>query len=226
MFFDVDGTLVPKTSSSQHLATRLGHLEVLRQAEEDYAEGRWDNHQVSVVDAEGWRGHSPEAVERHLADLPLVTGVLEVVLWCRQHGLAPYLATLAWEPVGLYLCERFGFDGACGPRLGEHNGRYTGEVAAHFDELDKVRFAQRVADDLGLTLGACSAVGDSWSDLPLFAEVGFAVAFNAGPAVQAAAHTAVDGGDLRAVIPPLSEWLRFDEVLASGNDLVPWRLRR
>ncbi len=206
VFFDVDGTLVPGTSSSQHLAGYLGHLDVLRRAEDDYAEGRMDNGAVSSLDARGWRMRPEADVVRFLMDLPLVAGILEVVAWCRRNELAPYLATLAWEPVGRYLCDRFGFDGACGPTLEVQGGRYTGEVRTHFDEFDKRDFALRVADGLGLSYSACSAVGDSRSDLPLFAEVGFPVAFNASPAVQAVAAASVDGPDLRAVLAPLAGW--------------------
>lgn len=207
VFFDVDGTLVPQTSSSQHLAAHLGHVDVLRRAEHDYAEGRMDNREVSVLDAAGWRGQAETDVGRFLLDLPLVAGISEVVAWCREHGLAPYLATLAWEPVGLHLCDKFGFDGVCGPTLGQHDGTYTGQVGSHFDEFDKRDFALRVAQRLGVDISACAAVGDSRSDLPLFAEVGFSVAFNASPAVQAVAATSVDGPDLRAVLPPLTTWL-------------------
>lgn len=207
VFFDVDGTLVPGTSSSQYLAGYLGHLEVLRRAEGGYAAGVVDNREVSVLDAEGWRGRASADVVRFLVDLPLVDGIADVVAWCRQQDVAPYLATLAWEPVGIYLCQRFGFDGACGPTLGHEAGKYTGAVAEHFDEHDKRDFALRTAARLGLPASACAAVGDSRSDLPLFAEVGFPLAFNASPPVQAAAARAVDGPDLRAILPSLDEWL-------------------
>jgi phosphoserine phosphatase len=207
VFFDVDGTLVPGTSSSQYLAGYLGHLELLRSAEDDYAEGRMDNREVSTLDAEGWQGRPESDVRRLLTDIPLVDGIPEVVAWCREHDLAVYLATLAWEPVGSYLCERFGFEGACGPRLEQAGGTYTGRVAAHFDEFDKRDFALGTVSELGLPLLACAAVGDSRSDLPLFAEVGFAVAFNASPAVQALAAASVDGADLRVVLPALASWL-------------------
>lgn len=85
--------------------------------------------------------------------------------------------------IGAHLCERFGFDRACGPRL---------EVAA----------------ELGLERNRCAAVGDGRSDIPLFTEVGLAVAFNATPAARSAAHTSVDGSDLRAVLPILDAWCR------------------
>jgi phosphoserine phosphatase len=64
-----------------------------------------------------------------------------------------------------------------------------------------------VAADLGLDLAQCAAIGDSRSDLPLFAEVGCAIAFNASPTVRATTHAAADGPDLRLVLPRLARWL-------------------
>jgi phosphoserine phosphatase len=207
VFFDVDGTLVPRTSSSQHLAGFLGHLEELRRAEDAYADGRMDNSQVALLDAAGWRGRTQDEVRNLLADLPLVAGIHEVVAWCRGHEVAPYLATLAWEPVGRFLCDEFGFAGACGPVPAHRDGVYTGGVDTHVDEFDKRDFALRVAADLGLPATACAAVGDSRSDLPLFEAVGFSVAFNAGDALRAVATASVAGSDLRAVVEPLERWL-------------------
>ncbi|WP_435827420.1 HAD family hydrolase [Actinoplanes philippinensis] len=109
--------------------------------------------------------------------------------------------------VGAFLCQRFGFERACGPRLEVTGGRYSGRVAEHLDELGKRDFAVGVAGELGVPLSRCVAIGDSRSDLPLFAEVGLAVAFNATPEARAAAHVRADGDDLRAVLPLLAAWL-------------------
>jgi len=207
VFFDIDGTLVPHTSSGQHLADRLGHAAVVRRAEAGYAAGILSNADVSVLDARGWAAWTPAEVRNFLNSLPLVDGIAETVKWCRRRGLAPVLATLAWEPVGTYLCNRFGFDQSCGPRLEIVNGRYSGEVAAHFDEMDKRDFAVDVAAQLGVDLIRCAAVGDSRSDLPLFAEVGMTIAFNATSATRAAAHASADGTDLRSLVPLLATWL-------------------
>jgi hypothetical protein len=51
VFFDVDETLVPGTSSGQHLAGLLGHAAVVREAEAAYAAGTLTNREVSVLDA-------------------------------------------------------------------------------------------------------------------------------------------------------------------------------
>lgn len=207
VFFDVDGTLVPGTSSGQHLADLLGHAESVREAEAGYAAGVLTNQQVAVLDARGWTGFTPEQVSQFLGALPLVQGIDVTVTWCRDHDLVPVLGTLAWESVGGYLCRRFGFEQACGPSLELVDGRYTGRVMTHFDEWDKRDFARTVAADLGFDLVHCAAVGDSRSDLPLFAEAGFSIAFNATPAVRAAAHAVADGPDLQAVVPLLARWL-------------------
>ncbi|MFE0422755.1 HAD family hydrolase [Streptomyces sp. NPDC058953] len=204
VFFDVDGTLVPGTSSSAFLAGFLGHRDELTRAEDAYASGELDNRQVSELDAKGWAGASETQVRDWLTGLPLVSGIKETVDWCRRHGLVPVLATLAWSPVGGYLMDRFGFHAFSGPRPETIDGRFTGRVAHHFDEYDKRDFALARARELGLSPASCAAVGDSRSDLPLFASVSLSVAFNASAGARAAASVAVDGDDLREVIPALS----------------------
>ncbi|MFJ4686886.1 HAD family hydrolase [Streptomyces sp. NPDC088789] len=204
MFFDVDGTLVPGTSSSVFLAGFLGHRDELARAEDAYASGDLDNRQVSELDAEGWAGVREEHVLGLLDGLPLVTGIAETVGWCRRNGLVPVLATLAWSPVGGYLTDRFGFLTFSGPRLETVGNRFTGRVARHFDEYDKRDFALAQARALGLAPDSCAAVGDSRSDLPLFASVALSVAFNASPGARAAATVTVDDGDLTSVVPALS----------------------
>lgn len=204
VFFDVDGTLVPGTSSSVFLAGFLGHGDALAKAEDAYASGDLDNRQVSELDAAGWAGVPEDQVSGWLDGLPLVSGITETVTWCRQNGLVPVLATLAWSPVGSYLAERFGFQGFRGPRLETAGGRFTGRVARHFDEYDKRDFALARARELELAPRSCGAVGDSRSDLPLFAAVGLSVAFNASAGAREAATATVDGDDLRGVLPVLS----------------------
>lgn len=207
VFFDVDGTLVPGTTSSTYLAEYIGHRDVVANAERAYADGTMTNQQVSVIDAAGWAGTSEAQVVEWLVDLPLVAGIEATVAWCWENGLAPMLATLAWEPVGRFLTDRFGFHSFCGPQLKAVAGLYTGGADLDFDEYNKRDFAVNQALQLGVSLKQCAAVGDSRSDLPLFAQVGLSIAFNATPAAIEAATEKVSGDDLRLVIPALSKLL-------------------
>jgi phosphoserine phosphatase len=204
VFFDVDGTLVPNMSSSVFLAGFLGHGDELAKAEDAYASGALGNRQVSDLDAAGWAGVPEDRVSTWLDGLPLVSGITSTVTWCWQNGLVPVLATLAWSPVGSYLTDRFGFHAFSGPRLETTDGRFTGRVAHHFDEYDKRDFALAKARELGLAPQSCGAIGDSRSDLPLFASVGLSVAFNASAGARDVATVSVDDNDLRGVLPFLS----------------------
>lgn len=198
--FDVDGTLVPGTSSCAWVAAVLGHEAELVAAEAAYAAGRMTNQEASVIDARGWAGHTEAEIRARLETLPLVEGIAETVGWCQDRGLRPILTTLAWTPVGRLLADRFGFAAYCGPVPEAAGGRYTGRVAEHLDEFGKRDFALAQ----GFAPQRCAAVGDSRSDLPLFAAVGMSIGFNATPDARAVATHVVDGPDLRAVIPLLA----------------------
>jgi phosphoserine phosphatase len=210
-FFDVDGTLVPGPSSAQYLATYLGHLDVLAKAEAAWDAGLVDARSVEVLDARGWAGTSELQVREWLTSLPLVDGIPAVLAWCGEHRVVPVLATLAWQPVGTYLCDTFGFTRCSGPSLEVVDGVYTGTAIDSWDEYAKRDFAACIASEAGLSLKECIAIGDSRSDIPLFGEVGLSIAFNAEEKARAVAHTQIDSSDLRAVLPVVDDWLKDSE---------------
>lgn len=208
VFFDVDGTLVRGVSSSRYLAQRLGNRKQLLEAEAAFEREEIDSREVFRIDAAAWKRHKPEEVRAWLDEMPLVDGIEDVTDWCRRHGLAPYIASLAWNFVGNYLADRFGFEGCCGPELEERAGMFSGRVASYLEADDKVPYAQGLCEKLYIEPRACAAVGDGRADLPLFGFVGCPIAFNASNKVKEAARFSVRSTDLRDVIPVLEQWHR------------------
>jgi phosphoserine phosphatase len=206
VFFDIDGTLVPSMSSSSFLAKRFGHARALDAAEQRYAEGELTNEEVSVIDAEGWRGTPTSTVAAWLEELPLIAGIDAVVAWCVEQDVEPVLASLAWQPVAKAIAKRHGLTANGGPRVRVVGTDYDGTVAEHFDEYDKRDRALQFAAGHGVSIDHCCAIGDSRSDLPLFDALPASLALNAGAAARAAASAAVDTKDLRDVIPWLEAW--------------------
>lgn len=219
MFFDVDGTLVPGTTSSAHMARLLGTVDAVVRAEDAYARGEIDNAEVSEIDAHGWKGFTEAEAGDWLAELPLIDGIPETLAWCRAHHIVPALATLAWTPIGRYLAATYGFAFHGGPELEVWDSRYTGRIARHFDEFDKRDFALERARVLGIAADACVAVGDSRSDLPLFASVRTSIALNATPAARQAATHAVDTTDLRDVLPAIARHFGLGVTAVAGRVL-------
>jgi phosphoserine phosphatase len=146
-FFDVDGTLVPGISSAVHLAGYLGHAEAVAEAEAGWDAGLFDARYVEEIDARGWAGTSETQIREWLVELPLVDGIADVVEWCVERDVVPALATLAWHPVGVYLCETFGFVEACGPTLEVRDGVYTGSSLTSYDQYVKRDFALKFAPE-------------------------------------------------------------------------------
>lgn len=206
VFFDIDGTLVPSMSSSSFLAKRLGHAPALDAAEQRYAECELTNEEVSVIDAEGWRGTPTSTVAAWLEELPLIAGIDAVVAWCTEHDVEPVLASLAWQPVAEAIAKRHGLTANGGPRVQVVGTDYDGTVAEHFDEYDKRDRALQLAAERGVSIDQCCAIGDSRSDLPLFDALPASLALNASGAARAAASAAIDTDDLRDVIPWLEAW--------------------
>ncbi|HUW79166.1 MAG TPA: haloacid dehalogenase-like hydrolase [Candidatus Nanopelagicaceae bacterium] len=208
IFFDVDGTLTHGTSSGAYLGQFLGHAEAVQDMETRYAQGLVSNDEVCDVDAAGWKGRTEGEITTWLDGLPLVIGIEEVVGWCLENNFVPKLATLAWQPVGRYLCERFGFQGYDGPVLDVVDGKFSGVVKTYFDESAKSFSALEFAASIGVSANRCVAIGDSCSDLPLFSKVGYTIGFNAVDEVQAVANESFTGSDLRVILPSLAVWIK------------------
>ncbi|MFD7941514.1 HAD family hydrolase [Streptomyces sp. NPDC059744] len=206
VFVDIDETLVPSPGSAVYVARYLGSEAAMAEAEAAYAAGKLTNPEVAAADALDWAGRTEEEINNWLTGVPLVDGIEETVTWCREHHLVPVLATLAWQSIGSHLCRRFNFETYCGPALVTHEGRFTGAVSEDLDEYGKRDFALSYAKSLGMSRHQCAAVGDSRSDVPLFAEAGLSIAFNADRQAREAASVSVDGNDLQAVIPLLKAW--------------------
>ena len=87
--------------------------------------------------------------------------------------------------------------------MGEAAGRLTGAVVRYRDEFDKRDYVVAEALRRGLEPAHCAAVGDSRSDLPLFAWAGASLALNAAPAARNAARHAIETNDLRETLGDL-----------------------
>lgn len=219
--FDLDGTLIPDSTSSCHLAAELGHAEALAAQENDYAAGIADNRQVADFDARWYKGWHLNDIHRMLESIQVLDGIDDVVAELHRRGYWLVIGTVAWRFVAEWFCGRFGFDAACGPDIHrDEDGRFTGVVSTHFDELDKVEFVRATADRQGVDLRHCVAVGDGRSDVPLFRVVGTSIALNATPAARAAATHCVVTRDLRqilALLPGAAPGTTDDERDGAGR---------
>lgn len=140
-----------------------------------------------------------------LAAAPWIRGIDETIRALVEDGVHVLLATITWRYAAEYLQDRYGFAAVSGTELAIDQGVVAGTVTRYFDEHDKLRFVETWCATRDIPLADVAAVGDSRSDLPLFARAGRSVALNATPEARTAATHVVDAEDLRAVLPLLTQ---------------------
>jgi phosphoserine phosphatase len=198
--FDLDGTLLPETTTVLHLSRWNGTEAVFAELERRYATGEISNVEVAEADAKNWAGVSVADAHEALSDAALIDGVAETVATLSDAGIDSYITTLTWRFASEYFAERFGFAGAIGCELDVDEKGILGTDVRPIEAIDKVEFAKKLCAERGIGPERLVAVGDSQSDLPLFDFVGLAIALNATPDARAIADVVLDTGDLRDVL--------------------------
>ncbi len=205
--FDLDGTLVRGTSTSQHLADLLGYGAVIQDLEDKWHRGQISNRDFANAEARYFAGLPLSRLSTLLDDLPLIDGFPETVAALRDRGIHPIISTVAWRFAARVISERFGFADTSGVEMSvDHAGCLTGRVERHFEEGDKISFVKAHCQRHGVSMSQAIAIGDGRSDIPLFGQVGFAVALNATPQAKAAASLSIDTNwlpEILQVVPDL-----------------------
>jgi phosphoserine phosphatase len=200
---DMDGTLTRGVTACQHLDAGIFCTDVISDLERRYANGEIDNTQVAELHGPYYAGIALTDIAARMATVPCIDDIEEGVQLLRSRGVVPVIATVSWSFAAAFLAERFGFAAASGARMGEIEGRLTGEVVQHFEREHKVDFVKAVCAQHQVSMASVVAIGDGHSDLPLFEAAGFSVALNASDSARRAATTAVDSDSfldaLRAV---------------------------
>jgi phosphoserine phosphatase len=202
--FDLDGTLLRRTTVSLLLAEHLGQAETLGELERAFVAGEISSRAIADASAASCAGRTTSEMASVLAAASWIDGIDDTLTTLARAGSHVLLATITWRFAAEVLQERHGFAAVSGTELTVVDGVIGGEVSRYFDEHDKLRFVEDWCAERGIALGDVAAVGDSRSDLPLFRRAGRAVALNATPDARRAATCAIDTDDLRDVLPLLT----------------------
>ena len=202
--FDLDGTLLRRTTVALLLAEHLGHAETFAEVERAFAAGEISHRGIADASAACCAGRTTREIASVLAGASWIVGIDDTVRTLAQAGTHVLLATITWRFAAELLQERHGFAAVSGTELEVTDGVLGRQVSRYFDEHDKLRFVEAWCAERGISLDDVVAVGDSRSDLPLFRRAGRSVALNATPDARRAATCVIDTEDLRDVLPLLT----------------------
>jgi phosphoserine phosphatase len=198
VLFDLDGTLVryhgvafESSWGALGVAAGVGEpwddlLARYRGRLEEYPD--WVRENASLL-----RGVPLARVEEALFPPPYAPGAREAVAELKEAGYVLGIVSSGVSLVADRVREELGLAFAIANELLVANGRFTGEAVVRVGLGEKRAVVEQEARQRGLSLGEIAFVGDHLNDIPVFAAVGYAIAYAPKePEVARAAHAVVD----------------------------------
>jgi len=194
--FDMDGTLLHRTTAGLEIARRLGCLQDLLDLEASFAAGTIDTRAFSAATAALWQGITIEVVAEVFRASPWIGGLPEVLADVRKRGEHSLVITMSPDFFAEQLLD-LGVDEVAASRFPPLPLREIPDPVGILTPADKVTIVAATLARHGLTAEQCVAYGDSGSDIPLFRWLPYTVAVNAAAELDELAAIRYQGADLR-----------------------------
>lgn len=202
--FDLDGTLKQARDPYVFLHERLGVAEEAAPITEAGLSGRIPYEEWLRLDVGFWRGQPVARLKEWLREIPYLPGAREAVAELRRRGLRLAILTTGPHFHAEMVARELGIERAMGNEVVVRGGIVTGEIGRVIPLEGKGPALRQLLEEWGADPAACLAVGDGESDVPMFRQVGVAVAVcPESRAVREAANLVLETPDLTDLIPAL-----------------------
>ncbi len=221
--FDVDSTLV-QGEVIEMLAAKAGHEAEVRELTAAAMRGELDFTQ-SLHRRAALLAGLPESVFAEVgAELELTPGARTTIRTLKRLGFRCGVVSGGFTRVIAGLAEELGLDYVAANNLEVVEGKLTGRVVGRIiDRPGKAEALRRFADQAGIPLAQCVAVGDGANDIDMISAAGLGVAFNAKPALREVADTALSHPFLDAVLFVMGVTRAEVEAADAADGLAPSR---
>jgi phosphoserine phosphatase len=198
--FDVDSTLV-QGEVIEMLAAHAGAEAEVRAITEAAMRGELDfaeslRRRVAVL-----AGLPESVLEAVAGELELTPGARTTIRTLKRLGFRCGVVSGGFTRVIAGLAEELGMDFCAANELEIVDGRLSGRLVGDIvDRPGKAAALRRFAEESGVPLEQCVAVGDGANDIDMLSTAGLGVAFNAKPALREVADTALSHPYLDVVL--------------------------
>jgi phosphoserine phosphatase len=198
--FDVDSTLI-QGEVIEMLAAHAGVEPEVKKITEAAMRGEL-NFTESLERRVSLLAGLPESVLDEVAEvIELTPGARTTVRTLKRLGFRCGVVSGGFTRIIGKLVDELGLDFAAANELEIVDGKLTGRVVGDVvDRAGKAVALRRFADEYGIPLAQCVAVGDGANDIDMLGAAGMGVAFNAKPALREVADTALSHPYLDAVL--------------------------
>jgi len=192
LVMDVDSTLI-HGEVIEMIAAHAGYEAEVAAVTEAAMRGELDFEQSLRARVKYLKGVPASALDSVYDAIELNPGARTMVRTLRRLGYRFAIVSGGFSQITDRLAADLGIHFARANELEIVDGLLTGNVVGEVvDRAGKARALREFAAELGLSEASTVAIGDGANDLDMLAAAGLGVAYNAKPAVRAAAHTAVN----------------------------------
>ncbi|MFE4371149.1 HAD family hydrolase [Streptomyces sp. NPDC056835] len=194
--FDLDGTLIRGSAAAVEISRQLGLGAEIAELEREFLSLGLAPNEFAVRARELWAELTTAQVAAAFEGAPWLLGIREVWADIRKRG--DYCAVISLSP-DFFVARllEWGVHAAHGSRWPALPFTEPVDRAGILNPAAKVKIANRLCAEFGVSLDDCVAYGDSMSDAEIFATVPRAVAVNADHHLSGLATHTYTGGDLR-----------------------------
>ena len=197
---DVDSTLI-QDEVIDILADMAGVGDQVKAITEAAMRGELDFTDSLRARVAALAGLPQEALLEASRNVRFTPGARTLCRTLRRLGFRVCLVSGGFEEVIAPLADVLGVDGVRANALESVDGRLTGQVRGPIiDRAGKREALESFATEFGIPLARTIAIGDGANDLDMLDRAGLGVAFNAKPAVRAAADTSLNAPYLDSVL--------------------------
>lgn len=206
IFFDMDGTIILNTNSVKILCDINGKAEEVNQIEK-----REENNEIDWILADYekatlMKGVVVSKVENEIINtLEIIENLEFVVNFLQNIGIKVVLVTAGPIQVANLIGKKYGFDKIYGSRYEEEGGMMTGNIISHLGSSGKAECVKEFCQINKTKYENCIAIGDSSSDIGMFAIVGKSVAINYSKSLIGKANIYLKTKDLKEVLKYLND---------------------
>ncbi len=171
-------------------------------------------------------GISVDEINNEMDKIALSNGAQETAQALKTKGYKIAIITGSFDVIALKIKEKINADYAFYNTLEVENGKLSGEVSGPLVTQNKIDVLRQLADDIGITLDECVAIGDGANDLEMIKNAKIGIAYNAKPILRENADFTIDEKDLRKVLDIMADEELFieeenvEEVEAQEEEFV------
>jgi phosphoserine phosphatase len=198
--FDLDGTLIDQ-EVIEELAKAAGTHEEVKRITALAMDGKVEFLQALRQRVRLLEGLPVSKMDEIRDSIKILPSVKELIETLKEAGFVIGIVTGGFDFVANYVCKKIGADYVFSNSLVVKNGILTGEVEGEMVGPEaKLMAIKTMANDLGVGLESCVAVGDGANDLFMIERVGLGVGFKAKMVVREKAPAVMNTDDMKILL--------------------------